>query len=68
MATLKFKSPFEQWENWEKVTFCEDEPEGDIVYFRITTSEKQIMVSMHKREWNLFLHSMPKYKGFGKKF
>jgi hypothetical protein len=68
MATLKFKSPFKQWENWEEVTFCEEESEGDMVYFKITTNKKQIMVSMHKREWNLFLHQMPKYKGFGEKF
>ena len=62
MATLSFKSPFEQWERWEQVTFCEEAPEGDFVFFKITTNKKQIMVKMHKDEWNLFLRVMPKYK------
>ena len=67
MATLKFQNNFKQWEEWETVDFVDDGSSGDFIFFKITTAKKQINVKMHKREWDLFLHAMPKYKGFGKK-
>ena len=62
MSKLSFQNKFNQWENWDDVDFVDDGEVGDFIHFKITTAKKQIKVRMHKDEWNLFLHAMPKYK------
>jgi hypothetical protein len=60
MATLCFQNNFDQWETLEAATFCEDRPDGDSFWFKITTSQKQIKVKMHRREFEIFSNSIMK--------